>query len=70
MGPDGPMGRPPPASRPLNDVPTPGIAPPDSALTVWRMVIPFMLDNFSAHVSGDIRAWAADHNVELAFVPF
>ena len=32
--------------------------------------IAVVLDNFSPHVSADIRAWAADHNVELAFVPF
>jgi transposase len=29
-----------------------------------------VLDNFRAHVSADIRRWAAEHNVELAFVPF
>ena len=29
-----------------------------------------VLDNFSAHVSADIRAWAGERNVELAFVPF
>jgi transposase len=32
--------------------------------------IAVVLDNFSAHVSADIRSWAAEHNVELAFVPF
>lgn len=32
--------------------------------------IAVVLDNFSPHVSADIRAWAAEHNVELAFVPF
>ena len=34
------------------------------------MRIAVVLDNFSAHVSADIRAWADEHNVELAFVPF
>jgi transposase len=29
----------------------------------------FVLDNFSAHL-GEVRAWAAAHNVELAYVPF
>ncbi len=33
-----------------------------------RMAV--VLDNFSPHISADIRTWAADHNVELAFVPF
>jgi transposase len=33
-----------------------------------RMAV--VLDNFSVHVSADIRAWAAEHNVELAFVPY
>ena len=32
--------------------------------------IAIVLDNFSPHVSHDIRAWAEDNNVELAFVPF
>jgi transposase len=32
--------------------------------------IAIVLDNFSPHVSHDIRAWADDNNVELAFVPF
>ncbi len=32
--------------------------------------IAIVLDNFSPHVSSDIRTWAAEHNVELAFVPF
>ena len=32
--------------------------------------IAVVLDNFSPHVSHDIRAWATEHNVELAFVPF
>ena len=32
--------------------------------------IGIVLDNFSPHVSHDIREWAADNNVELAFVPF
>lgn len=35
-----------------------------------RVRIAVVLDNFSPHVSADIRAWAADNNVELAFVPF
>jgi transposase len=32
--------------------------------------IAVVLDNFSPHVSHDIAAWAEEHNVELAFVPF
>jgi transposase len=32
--------------------------------------IGIVLDNFSPHVSHDIAAWAAAHNIELAFVPF
>ncbi len=35
-----------------------------------RVRIAIVLDNFSPHVSADIRTWAAEHNVELAFVPF
>ena len=29
-----------------------------------------VLDNFSPHVSAPVRQWAAEHNIELAFVPF
>jgi transposase len=29
-----------------------------------------VLDNFSPHMSKDIAAWTAEHNIELAFVPF
>ena len=32
--------------------------------------IGIVLDNFSPHISKDIVAWAAVHNIELAFVPF
>jgi transposase len=30
----------------------------------------FVLDNFSPHTGEQVRAWAADHNVELACTPF
>ncbi len=33
-----------------------------------RMAV--VLDNFSPHISHDIRTWAEEHNVELAFGPF
>ena len=32
--------------------------------------IAVVLDNFSPHVAAEIRAWASEHNVELAYVPF
>ena len=32
--------------------------------------IGIVLDNFSPHISRDIAAWADEHNIELAFVPF
>jgi transposase len=34
------------------------------------MRLHFILDNFSPHLGEDVRGWAADNNVELAYTPY
>jgi hypothetical protein len=47
-----------------------GMIPRRISEVVFTRFRHLVLDNFSPHKGEQVRAWAADHNVELAYTPF